>query len=630
MIQNRNSLEDEYSWLSSSPPISPVKESGGKIYKAVTAPICEECEDLNLTFLDPECETCYNILVDPETTIPELFAIMRQWVPQIQKKMDMLVEELFKRGFRINDRDMLTDMTLLHYVVKSGANGMGDVNMAVKLTQLLIEKGILVNAKCCWTDMSALHYAIFFDAYKIVKILLETNAINDMDRPCKEFNNGTALHIGCQNISFKSVEVLLQNGANPHFVDDCGKRPIDYIPNSEMLDGNDLKKIAVLLRNQLSVAMKEVEPQNKTNLNNSVLQSLGLDLHCRVVVSGQIGILRFAGTTEFASGVWAGVELEANAGKNNGSVGGVEYFECKEDHGMFAPITMVKKYDPDYLLLSPSPPSSPVQAEESCSPDSSAMFGLRLGEKVIVAGQKTGFVRYRGPTKFSPGTWVGVELEEPVGKNDGSVGEFRYFRCSPDHGIFAPLSKVQRMEDLLDEEDLAMPRTVKEFLKKKKHADEETCEKKLFLKVKVKTAFEEDESVQDDSLEKEDQNEIKAKGHSNIHPKINTSVQQLSLPKKSYDSKDKTFGAQVNFTLKTGMSVYVNGLIGVLRFIGRVEFADGVWLGVELRKPNGKNDGSVEGKRYFTCKPKYGLMTRPNRATCRGINCEQLVDLKFR
>ena len=33
-----------------------------------------------------------------------------------------------------------------------------------------------------------------------------------------------------------------------------------------------------------------------------------------------------------------------------------------------------------------------------------------------------------------------------------------------------------------------------------------------------------------------------------------------------------------------GMSVYVNGQIGILRFIGRVEFSDGIWLGVDLRK----------------------------------------------
>ena len=31
--------------------------------------------------------------------------------------------------------------------------------------------------------------------------------------------------------------------------------------------------------------------------------------------------------------------------------------------------------------------------------------------------------------------------------------------------------------------------------------------------------------------------------------------------------------------------MYFNGEIGTLRFVGTTEFADGIWLGVELRKP---------------------------------------------
>lgn len=49
---------------------------------------------------------------------------------------------------------------------------------------------------------------------------------------------------------------------------------------------------------------------------------------------------------------------------------------------------------------------------------------LKLGERVIVSssqGSKAGTLRYIGVTEFAPGQWCGVELDDPIGKNDGSV-----------------------------------------------------------------------------------------------------------------------------------------------------------------------------------------------------------------
>lgn len=48
-------------------------------------------------------------------------------------------------------------------------------------------------------------------------------------------------------------------------------------------------------------------------------------------------------------------------------------------------------------------------------------------------------------------------------------------------------------------------------------------------------------------------------------------------------------------------------------------------MGVELRTPKGKNDGSVQGRRYFTCKPDHGLLVRPSKVTVRGINGAKLL-----
>ena len=57
-------------------------------------------------------------------------------------------------------------------------------------------------------------------------------------------------------------------------------------------------------------------------------------------------------------------------------------------------------------------------------------FDPYIGDRVSVNG-KPGTVRFRGVTKFEIGEWVGVQLDEPEGKNNGSVGEVRYFSCPP-------------------------------------------------------------------------------------------------------------------------------------------------------------------------------------------------------
>uniref|UniRef100_A0A665WF47 Kinesin family member 13Bb n=1 Tax=Echeneis naucrates TaxID=173247 RepID=A0A665WF47_ECHNA len=69
---------------------------------------------------------------------------------------------------------------------------------------------------------------------------------------------------------------------------------------------------------------------------------------------------------------------------------------------------------------------------------------LKEGEFVTVGANKSGTVRYVGPTDFAKGTWVGVELEVPAGKNDGSVGGKHYFHCNPGYGVLVRPDRVTR------------------------------------------------------------------------------------------------------------------------------------------------------------------------------------------
>ncbi|KAI0370083.1 dynactin [Pilatotrama ljubarskyi] len=52
---------------------------------------------------------------------------------------------------------------------------------------------------------------------------------------------------------------------------------------------------------------------------------------------------------------------------------------------------------------------------------------------------------------------------------------------------------------------------------------------------------------------------------------------------------------------------------GIVRFAGATSFAAGKWIGIELSEPSGKNDGSVQGVKYFSCKPNYGVFVRPSQ-----------------
>lgn len=41
-------------------------------------------------------------------------------------------------------------------------------------------------------------------------------------------------------------------------------------------------------------------------------------------------------------------------------------------------------------------------------------------------GSRAGILQYIGETKFAPGNWCGVQLDEPTGKNDGTVDGVQY------------------------------------------------------------------------------------------------------------------------------------------------------------------------------------------------------------
>ncbi|KAI0384905.1 CAP-Gly domain-containing protein [Hypomontagnella monticulosa] len=64
------------------------------------------------------------------------------------------------------------------------------------------------------------------------------------------------------------------------------------------------------------------------------------------------------------------------------------------------------------------------------------MSDIAVGQSIRLSDGRNAIVRYVGQTHFAIGDWVGVELEDDSGKNDGAVQGERYFDCSPGRGMF--------------------------------------------------------------------------------------------------------------------------------------------------------------------------------------------------
>ena len=87
--------------------------------------------------------------------------------------------------------------------------------------------------------------------------------------------------------------------------------------------------------------------------------------------------------------------------------------------------------------------------------------GIKVGLRCMIGedSQRRGCVRFVGAIDDLPGggLWVGVQYDEPVGKNDGCVAGKRYFDAGKNRGGFVRPERVVvgdfPEEDILDSED---------------------------------------------------------------------------------------------------------------------------------------------------------------------------------
>ncbi|RWS10608.1 CAP-Gly domain-containing linker protein 2-like protein [Dinothrombium tinctorium] len=285
-----------------------------------------------------------------------------------------------------------------------------------------------------------------------------------------------------------------------------------------------------------------------------------------------------------------------------------------------------------------------------------------VGDRVWVNGVKPGYIQYIGETHFAPGDWAGVVLDEPTGKNDGSVGTKRYFYCEPKRGVFCRLERLTRFPEngkgspdsgiyrespspalngfspnrysslsrrskspsnSLQSETITSRTpdgkysTTTTFQSREKSPSlhrRETCSS-YQTREKSQSFITNDKSPSFQTREKSPTRSLTPTFGKDTQE---THYSTYTLPRRP--AKTVTTVSQTTTTidgpykpgpLRVGDKVFVNSskgvLAGKLRYLGRTEFAAGYWAGVQLDEPVGKNDGSVAGRRYFHCPSNYGL-----------------------
>jgi tubulin-specific chaperone B len=61
-----------------------------------------------------------------------------------------------------------------------------------------------------------------------------------------------------------------------------------------------------------------------------------------------------------------------------------------------------------------------------------------------------GRVAYVGKPRFGSGWWIGVHLDEPYGKNNGSVKGIKYFTCPEKYGTFVKPDKINVGDEFVE------------------------------------------------------------------------------------------------------------------------------------------------------------------------------------
>ncbi|XP_015111806.1 dynactin subunit 1 isoform X2 [Diachasma alloeum] len=85
-------------------------------------------------------------------------------------------------------------------------------------------------------------------------------------------------------------------------------------------------------------------------------------------------------------------------------------------------------------------------------------MSLRVGARVEIIGKDCqGEIAWIGHPSFAAGKWIGVILDEPKGKNNGTIKDKSYFQCAENHGMFVRQTQVVLLDSAGNRQDPTSP-----------------------------------------------------------------------------------------------------------------------------------------------------------------------------
>ena len=198
-------------------------------------------------------------------------------------------------------------------------------------------------------------------------------------------------------------------------------------------------------------------------------------------------------------------------------------------------------------------------------------------DTVEVAGKGKGKIRFLGPDHRTGEMKVGVRLFNPNGKNNGTVAGHKYFKCEDNYGVLVKPEKVTLVKSAFENPiHDGMDASPFGYLEVEAPATGPKPTKKKNAKAPSGDAT------------------LKSAGKNSVG--------------------DDDSGATLPYAKKDTVEVAGKGK-GKIRFLGPDHRTGEMKVGVRLFNPNGKNNGTVAGHKYFKCEDNYGVLVKPDKAT---------------